>query len=188
MSIRADALVDYQLPDYRDQPAVISRLVPSLPDACAVVEYWRVADPDYSEDTATDWTGRLVQNPPEDDFLRYHGPGGFSIAFGERVARVSGTCRWSGFATTRQLQQVHATAFRSIARALGGTRMVLIPEYDPVNDIALYDAGSLDRCIEFLQQLWGAPHPTTDIVTDDIEVYYRRQFPVWYVEVLNHDG
>jgi hypothetical protein len=188
MSIRADALVDYRLPDYRDQLAVISRLTPSLPDARTVVEYWRIADPDYSEDTTGGWAARLVHNPPEGDFLRYHAPGGFSIAFGEHVARVSGICRWSGFATIRQLQQVHAAAFRSIARALGGTRMVLIPEYDPVNDIALYGAGSLDECIALLQQRWGAPHPTTDIVTEDVEVYYRRQFPVWYLETLNHDG
>ncbi|HSU55638.1 MAG TPA: hypothetical protein VLT36_16400 [Candidatus Dormibacteraeota bacterium] len=188
MSIRAYALVDYRLPDYGDQPAVVSRLAPSLPNARAVGEYWRLADPDYPVDTAEGWTARLVHNPPEDDFLRYHGPGGFSIAFGERVARVSGICRWSGFVTIRRLQQVHATAFRSIARALGGTRIVLIPEYDPVNDIGLYGNGSLGECIDLLQQRWGAPHPTTDIVTDDVEVYYRRQSPVWYVETLSHDG
>lgn len=188
MSVRADALVDYRLLDYRDQPAVVSRLAPSLMEARAVVEYWRTADPDYSGDTTTGWTARLVHNPPEDDFLRYYGPGGFSVAFGEHVARVSGICRWGGFATIRQLQQVHAAAFRSIARALGSTRIVLIPEYDPVNDIALYDAGSLDECIELLQQRWGAPQPTTDVVTEDVEVYYRRQFPVWYLETLIHES
>jgi len=188
LSIRADALVDHQVPDYLDQAAVSSLLAPSLPATLAVVEYWRLADPDYSGDTTANWTGRLVHNPPEDDFLRYYGPGGFSIAFGERVARVSGICRWSGFATMRQLQQVHAAAFRSIARALGGTRMVLIPEYDPVNDIAIYDTGSLDQCIELLQQSWGAPYPITDIVTDDVEAYYRRELPVWYLETLNHGG
>lgn len=188
MSIRADALIDYRVPDYRDQPAVVSLLSPSLPDARAVDEYWRGADPDYSGNPTESWTARLMHNPSEGDFLRYHGPGGFSIAFGERVARVSGACRWSGFATMRQLQQVHKTAFRSIARALGGTRMVLIPEYDPVNDIALYDTGSLDECIELLRRHWGAPHPVTEMVTEDVEAYYRGQFPVWYVETLNYDG
>jgi len=187
MSVRANALVDYRVPDFRDQLAVVSLLAPSLPATRAVVEYWRAASPDYS-DAAEAWTAQLVHNPPEDDYLRYHGPGGFSIAFGGCVARVSGICRWSGFATMRQLQQVHAAGFRSIARALGGTQMVLIPEYDPVDDIALYDVGSLDKCIEFLQQRWGAPHPTTDVVTDDVEVYYRRKVPVWYVEKLNHDA
>jgi hypothetical protein len=183
MSVRANALVDYRVPDYRDQPTVVSLLAASLPDARAVAEYWRTADPDYSN-TAEGWTGRLVHNPPEDDYLRYQGPGGFSIAFGERVARITGICRWSGFATMRRLQEVHAVGFRSIARALGGTQMVLLPEYDSVDDVALYDGGSLDKCIELLRQRWGAPHPMTEVVTEDVEVYYRRKVPVWYVERL----
>lgn len=187
MSVRANALVDYRVPDFRDQPAVVSLLAPSLPAARAVGDYWRAVDPAYS-DTAEGWTAQLGHNPPEDDRLRYHGPGGFSIVFGKRVARVSGICRWSGFAMMHQLQQVHAAGFRSIAGALGGTQMVLIPEYDPVDDIAIYDVGSLDKCIELLQERWGAPHPTTDVVTDDVEVYYRRTVPVWYVERLNHNG
>src|SRR5207249_2605827 len=142
---------------------------------------------EYS-DTAEGWAACLVHNPPEEDYLRYHGPGWFSIAFGEHVARVSGICRWSGFATIDDRQRIHAEGFRSIARALGGTRMVLIPEYDPADEIALYDGGSLDDCLELLRQRWGAPHPRTEVVTPDLEEYYRRKFPVWYVESINQNG
>ena len=65
--------------------------------------------------------------------------------------------------------------------------MVLIPDYDPVEEIALYDGSCLDECIALLEQRWGTPQPTTAIVTDDVEVYYRRKFPAWYVERLNQD-
>ena len=39
---------------------------------------------------------------------------------------------------------------RRIARALGGTRILLTPDYDPVEEITLYDGGSLDDCVELL--------------------------------------
>src|SRR5438105_375975 len=130
MGIRANALTDHRVPDYRNQTAVVSLLTPSLPATRAVVEYWRVAQPDYI-DSAEAWSARFIHNPPEDDYLRYDGPGGFSVSFGERVARVSGPCRWSGFCTMATLQQPHARAFRAISRALAGTRMALIPDYDP---------------------------------------------------------
>ncbi len=179
-------MADYSVPDYHDQTAVVSLLAPTLPATRAVADYWRAADSDY---TACDtWTAELAHNPPEDDLLRYHGPGGFSVAFGKHVTRVHAACRWSGFATIAPLQQVHAAAFRSIARALGGSRIILIPDYDPVEEIALYDGVSLDECIALLQQRWGAPHPTTEIVTEDVEAYYRRKTPVWFVESLNRDG
>jgi hypothetical protein len=187
MGIRANALTDHRVPDYRNQASVVSLLTPTLPAARAVADYWRTAQPDYA-DTAEAWSARLVHNPPEDDLLRYNGPGGFSVAFGERVARVSGPCRWSGFCTMTALQPPHATAFRAISRALGGERMVLIPDYDPVEEIALYDGSSLDECIALLEQRWGAPQTTTAIVTDDVEVYYRRTSPPWYVERFTHDG
>lgn len=187
MGIRANALTDYRVPDYRDQAAVVSLLSPALSATLAVSAYWRVEDPDGA-DTNGVWSAYFVHNPPEDDILRYNGPGGFGVTFGQRVARVHAACRWSGFATMAELQQVHATALRSIARALGGTRIVLIPDYDPVEEIALYDGGSLEVCVELLRQRWGAPHPRTEIVTPDVEEYYRRKFPVWYVESINQDG
>lgn len=183
MGIRAIVLTDYHVADYRDQPAVISLLTPALPAARAVADYWRSVQPDYT-DTVDSWSTRLAQNPPKDDFLRYKGPAGFTVAFGARVARVNGPCRWSGFCTMAALQSLHAAAFRAISRALGGERMVLIPDYDPVEEIALYDARSLDDCIALLEQCWGLPQPTTMIVTDDVEVYYRRQHHAWFVERL----
>jgi hypothetical protein len=187
MGIRANALTDHRVPDYRAQAAVVSLLTPTLSAARAVADYWRAVQPDYA-DTSDAWSARFIHNPPEDDYLRYDGPGGFSVSFGERVARVSGPCRWSGFCTMPALQQPHAIAFRAISRALGGERMVLIPDYDPVEEIALYDGSSLADCITLLEQRWGAPQLTTGIVTDDAEAYCRRKIPAWYVESFTHDG
>jgi len=183
MGIRANALTDHRVLDYRNQAVVVSLLTRTLPAARAVADYWRAAQSDY-KDTVDAWNALLVHNPPEDDFLRYNGPGGFSVTFGERVAKVSGPCRWSGFCTMASLQPLHATAFRAISRALGGSRVVLIPDYDPVEGVALYDGGSLDDCIALLEQSWGAQQSTTAIVTNDVEVYYRRQHPAWFVERL----
>lgn len=183
MGIRANALTDHRVPDYRNQVAVVSLLAPTLPAARAVADYWRAAQPDYT-DAVDVWNAYFLQSPTEGDYLRYDGPAGFSVRFGERVARVSGPCRWSGFCTMAALQPPHVAAFRAISRTLGGERMVLIGDYDPVEEIALYDSGSLDQCITLLEQRWGEPQPTTSIVTDDVEVYYRRKHPPWFVERL----
>ena len=187
MGIRANSLADYSVPDYCDQTAVASLLASALPATQAVADYWRATDPDYVA-TADTWIAELAHNPPENNFLRYHGPGGFSVAFGQHVVRVHAACRWSGFATISPLQRVHAGAFRSIGRALGSSRIVLIPDFDPVEEMALYAGSSLDECIALLRERWGVPHPTTDIVTDDGEVYYKRKLPVWYVENIKHDS
>ncbi len=183
MGIRANALTDHHVPDYRDQAAVVSLLAVTLPAARAVADYWRAAQPDYA-DAVDAWSAYFLQSPTEGDYLRYDGPAGFSVSFGQRVARVSGPCRWSGFCTMAALQPPHAAAFRVISRALGGGRIALIPDYDPVKELALYDGSSLDECITLLEQRWGAPEPTTTIVTDDVEVYYRREHPAWFIERL----
>ncbi|MBN9692465.1 MAG: hypothetical protein J0M24_19625 [Verrucomicrobia bacterium] len=183
MGIRAKALTDHRVPDFRNQAAVLALLTPTLPATRVVADYWRAVQP-HDTDTVDAWSAYFIQSPTEGDYLRYDGPAKFSVSFGERVARVSGPCRWSGFCTMAAIQSPHAVAFRAISRALGGQRMVLIPDYDPVEEIALYEGRCLDDCIALLEQGWGVPQPTTTIVTDDDEVYYQRQYPAWFVEKL----
>src|SRR5690348_8379789 len=144
MGIRANALTDHRVLNFRNQEAVLSLLTPTLPAVASVVDYWRATQADYTE-TVNAWSALLIQNPVEGEFLRYHGPAAFSVGFGIGVAKISGPCRWSGFCTIPLLQLVHAAAFREISRAIGGERMVLIPDYDPVYDAALYDGSSLDE-------------------------------------------
>jgi hypothetical protein len=183
MSTLAQGLTDYRLPDYRDHAAVLSRLATTVSDLAPVHEYWRSVDPESKEHRPA-WTvdHRLH---PADDYLAYHGPGGFSVRFGPRVAIIAAGCRYSGFATIRPLQNVHLAAFKSVARALGGTRLVLMPEENgPIYDAAMYGDVSLDECVTLILTTWGAPHPAAEILTEDLEAYYRRKFPVWYVETL----
>jgi len=183
MSILAQGLTDYRLPDYQDHAAVLSRLAVTVSDLVPVCEYWRSVDPEFKEYRPAWIFDHRVH--PTNEYLAYYGPGGFSVHFGPRVALIGAGCRYSGFATIRPLQDVHLSAFKSVARVIGGTRLVLIPEENgPIHDAAMYDGASLDECVTLIRKAWGAPHPATEIVTEDVEVYYRRKFPVWYVETL----
>lgn len=188
MGIRANALTDHRVADYRDQAAVLSLLAPTTSATLAVAAYWREAQPDDYTNTTETWRALCLRSGTEDEYLRYDGPAKFMVRFGKRVAVVSGPCRWSGFCTMPALQQVHAEAFREISRALGGTRIVLMAECEFVEELALYDGGSWEDCITMLQERRGDPQPTISIVTDDDEVYYRRKTSPYYVERLNNDG
>ena len=116
-----------------------------------------------------------------------HGPGGFSVLFGPHVAVIGAACRYSGFATIAALQAAHLPGFRALAKAVGGTRLILVPEDNgPISDAALYDGASLDACVEIIRKTWGPPHSPIEVVTDNIDVYYRRETPIWYVEMLEN--
>jgi len=181
MSILAHGLIDYRLSNYRDDAGVIARLSPTEPDLTRVRDYWRSVDPE-SKEAYPSWTFVRHGSPP-DEYLAYHGPGGFSVHFGSQIACIGAACRYSGFATILALQAVHLPAFMSVARALGSTRMVLMPEENgPIWDAAMYDGVSLEECIALIQKTWGDPHPSVEVVTEDVQVYYRRKFPVWFVE------
>ena len=49
MGIRANALTDHRVPDYRAQAAVVSLLTPTVSAARAVADYWRAAQTDYAD-------------------------------------------------------------------------------------------------------------------------------------------
>jgi hypothetical protein len=183
MSILAQGLIDYGLSNYRDDTTVIARLYPAESDLMRVRDYWRSVDPDFREPYPS-WTCVRHGSPP-DEYLAYYGPGSFSLHFGPRIACIGAPCRYSGFATMSALQAIHLRAFMSVAQALGGTRMVLMPEeHGPVWDAAMYDGVSLEECIALIQTSWGDPHPTVEVVTEDVGVYYRRKFPIWFVETV----
>jgi hypothetical protein len=182
VSVRAQALTDHRVPDFRDDAAVISSLSASLPACLAVEQYWRANGADHVENTNISWYVTRIHNPAEGEFLRYHSPGGFSIAFGEKAAIIGGPCRWSGFCTIAELQAVHATAFGAIARALGGTTIALTHDCeDLINEAALYDGASAHDCIAMLQTKLGPPQPSLAIFSDDVETFYRRIPRPWYL-------
>lgn len=181
MSTLAQGLTEYHVPDYKDHAEVIARLSLTVSDLARVQAYWRSVAPGFNEAYPC-WTCVKEGSPP-DAYLAYYGPGGFSVHFGRLVACVGALCRFSSFATIRSLQSAYLPAFKSIARVLGGTRVVLMPEENaPVWDAGMYQGASLDEYIALVRSVWGEPHPRTEVVTDSLEAYYRRKFPVWYVE------
>jgi hypothetical protein len=185
MSILANGLTYYRVLNYRDHAAVIARLSMTISDLNRVRDYWRSVDPEFKEIHPM-WSV-VHHGEGAYEHLAYYGPGGFSVRFGPRIACVEAACRYSGFATIPALQVAHLPAFKSVARSLGGTRLALIPEENgPIWDAAMYDGVSLDECIDLIRKTWGDPHSPTEVITEDIEVYYSRKTPVWYVEALEN--
>jgi hypothetical protein len=176
MSILTYGLAEHGVRDYHDYVAVLDRLAPTVPDLLRVRDYWRSVSPQFM-DSHPDWTVIHHKNPP-DEYLAYRGPGGFSVQFGQRVAVIGAACRYSGFVTIGPLQAIHLPAFRSIARALGGARLVLMPEENgPIEDAAMLDGASLDECITLLRRNWSEPHPRIEVVTDEDLVWYLDELP-----------
>src|SRR5262245_59126237 len=126
MSILANGLTDHRIPDFRNHAAVIAQLSQTAADLVKVREYWRSVNADSIESYPT-WSVEHF-GEGETEYLAYYGPGGFSVYFGAHVAVIGAGCRYSGFATIPALQAAHIPGFRAIARALGGTRLVLVPE------------------------------------------------------------
>ena len=183
MSILANGLTDHRVPDFRDHAAVIGRLSQTITDLAKATAYWRS---NYGESSEAHpiWEAEHF-GEGDSEYLAYHGPGGFSVLFGLHVAVIGAACRYSGFATIPALQAAHLPGFKALAKAVGGTRLILVPEDNgPISDAALYDGSSLDACVEIIRKTWGAPHSPTEVVTEDIEVYYRRETPIWYDERL----
>jgi hypothetical protein len=185
MSILTHGLVDYHVPNYRDHAGVNARLSPTVPDLNRVRDYWRSVSSDSNEQHPS-WTCRHHGSAGDEyESLNYYGPGGFSVKFGPQIACIGASCRYSGFSTIRPLQAAHLPAFISVARALGGTRLVLMPqENGPIWDASMYDGASLEECITLMRMNWGDPHPTVEVISEDVQVYYSRKFPVWFVTSL----
>ena len=120
MGTRTNILVDHKVPDHLDRAAVISRLAPTLTATIAVRDYWISIDPDDPGDPSDCWTASPQAPPPHEKFVLYSGPGGFSITFGPKVAKVRASARWRGFLSIEPIRRVHLAAFRSIAAGPGG--------------------------------------------------------------------
>jgi len=187
MGTRINVLVDHRVPDYKDRAAVIARLEPTLPAAIAVRDYWIANDPESSRNDCCVWSTSTVPGiQPKQEYLFYEGPGSLWLRFGVRVAYIFTGGRWRGFLSTNMLHKTHLAAFRSIARALGGTRMVLYGEYDPIDQAAVLDGKTLDECVGMLNELWGSPQPTVDVIDPKVVAATDHcSPPVWYYQMLD---
>ena len=118
MGTRVNALVDHQVSDARDRPAVLAMLEPTIPTAVAIQEHWDNDGPCSLQNRVYGWhafperDGMLSGN-----YLSYDGPGGLFVRFGRKAARIRTRCRWRSFLTEEPLRTCYIQAFRSIAKA-----------------------------------------------------------------------
>jgi hypothetical protein len=121
-------------------------------------------------------------------YFAYCGPGGFSVMFGAHVAVISASSRYCAFALMPSIQAVELPAITSIARALGGTRLVMkSDDQSALQDSPIYlndGNATLDECVGLIQKAWGDPHPKTEVINEAREVYRERKIEPWFVETL----
>ncbi len=156
MGTRTLGLLDYHLPqDVRREPLrVLDLLGASIPACLAVERYWQANDPDSEADPTGSW-GVYDRDGEELTHWWIGGPGGMVIRFGPRVARVRASARWRGFLTIPALRQVHRAAFAAIGRAVGATRILLVPDYAEELIEAAEGGKSFDECVRLMQTSWG---------------------------------
>lgn len=183
MSKGTEGITDHRVPNFRDQADVLARLLPTVPVLMRVSEFYRSEHEVWNE-THPVWT--LVEDYT---YFAYWGPGGLSVMFGSHVAIIRTSSRFTAFALTPSLQAVELPAIRSIARALGGKRLVLKSDDDSAlqdSPIYLNDGNAtLDDCVGLIQKALGNPRPRTEVINEAWEVFQERQIEPWFLETLN---
>ncbi len=138
-------------------PDAMLRILETTTPACrAVEEYGRENDSFYEPDRFLAWS---VFEKGESDQLQDHwwfaGPGHMSIRFCPNVAEIFAGARWRGFLTISPLRDVHRAAFLSIARAVGATGIIFVPDYaDELIDAAEEGKG-FEECLKLIEEKWG---------------------------------
>jgi hypothetical protein len=186
MGTRTNILADHTVPDPLDRAAVLDRLAPALPVAMAVRDFWNTYDPNEARDEDDRWEASPPSPPPYDWYVSYRAPGGLIVYFGSRVVNVRASLRWRGFLSIEPLRHVHLPAFRKIAGLLGASRLVYLPDDDPIIlDAARSEGASLDDCISELGRRWGPPRASVEVI--DLEVVRATDHgvpTVWYTETI----
>jgi hypothetical protein len=181
---RANALLDHQVPDARNRTTVLAMLAPTTPSAMAIQNHWDDDDPCSPHDREDGWyafperDGMLSR-----DYLSYNGPGGLSIQFGEKAARIRARCRWRSFLTEEPLRLRYVRAFRRIARALGSDWLAYFPSSDEIDEAALYGGETLDGCMAMMQRKWGPSESSIESVSPAVLNRASLYTPsVWYFD------
>jgi hypothetical protein len=157
-------------------------LADTVPAAIAVREYWRTADPESLGPEPELWKPAQHHSAEHPVYL---GPGGLLLSFGKQVVVVSALARWSGFLTIEPLRIVHLSAFRSIARCVRGTRLLLLPDAMDEGYDAINGALSQEECAARLQKKYGLPQPSvTAIPPNAFTAPIPGSHLVWFNEPL----
>jgi hypothetical protein len=149
-----------------------------------VEQYWRAHDPWHKPDPTDSW--RVFEAGGDDlDHWWFSGPGCMSIRFGRQVAEIDAGARWRGFLTIPALRQVHRAAFAAVARAVGATGILFVPDYAEELSEAVIDGNSFDECLLLVEQTWGPVQGDLDEISQRVIAECDHCPPkVWYLEPL----
>jgi hypothetical protein len=183
---RTRGFIDYRpLDDTAASPAAILRILETTTHDCQAVEdYWLANDPWYEPDRSAAWG---IFQKGETDLLGDHwwfaGPGHMSIRFCPKVAEIVAGARWRGFLTIPRLREVHRAAFLSIARAVGATGIIFVPDYaDDLIDAA-EEGKSLEECLRIIEEKWGPMQGDLDEIRPAVIADCATRPPkVWFLQ------
>jgi hypothetical protein len=181
MGTYTEGITNHRVPNFHDVADVIARLSPTVPVLMQVYEFDKSVNP-----------GCILPRPEwtldEYDKVDFIGPWGFILRFGTHVAQISAFTRHSEFLLMAEAQAVYLPAVRSIARSLGGTRLILKADsQDALGDSPVYlkdGNATLDDCVGLIQKAWGDPHPKTEVINEVWEAYRERRIQPWFLESL----
>jgi len=182
VSTRTQVVVDHRLEDYRDPKAAVALLGQAVPAALAVESYGHSVEPENPATEPESW--RPAQHHSADQ-LDYVSPDGSLVSFGQHVVLISASARWSGFLTIEPLRNVHLAAFRSIARCIRGSRLVLLPDAIDEGYDAINEGISLEDCAARLRKRYGPPQRSVGAIPPNafIETIPGSHL-VWFSEAL----
>jgi hypothetical protein len=192
MGTRINVLMDHDIVDLSDAPAILKRLEASLPAAHAVDRYWESVEPERFRSSPRDASDqRWTADPsgyPDQRFCRFDGPGLLFLSVNSTAARIRTGGRWRGLLSIPSLRQVHLRAFRSIAAALGATELIYFGDSDDVADV-FWEGGTPADCQRILERDRGAPQPSVERIEPWIVEEVEKGVPlVWYREAVQPGG
>lgn len=158
MGTRTRGFIDYRHSDevVRSPDDILRILETTTPTCRAVEEHWRENDSYYEPDRFLTWG---VFKKGESDQLKDHwwfaGPGHISIRFCPNVAEIFAGARWRGFLTIPLLRDVHRAAFLAIARAVGATGIIFVPDYAHELIDAAREGIGFEECLKLIEEEWG---------------------------------
>ncbi len=182
MSIGTQGITEHRVPHFRDATDVIARLAPTVSCLAAVQEFLRRENPTWKETHQT-WTA------VEDyTYFACWGPGSFSVMFGTHIAEINPGIRYSVFLERPSLRSLYVPVIETIARALGGMRLVIKSDLDnALGDESIYlnnGCANFDECIGRLRQSLGEPLPQSQILAGGLEKYTDLERDIWFLENL----
>jgi hypothetical protein len=187
MGTRTRGFIDYRHSDEVDHaPDAMLRILEATTPACQAVEdYWREVDPDYEPGIFRTWGVK----DREDNARLLHtwwfaGPGHMSILFYPNVAEIFAGARWRGFLTIPRLREVHRAAFLSIARAVGATGILFVPDYAEELAEAADEGKGFEECLQLIEEKWGPMQGDLDEIPPAVMADCDSCPPaVWFLEL-----